>query len=310
MEAIDYSNYKFRCSQLGKLMTGITVWLTSNQEATFQAYDARYKGNGKPLTDNQLRDYFELGAKKFGKKVGLSQTAMNYLKEIHLENVFGRSKEIRSKYLEKGIQVEELSISAYTRVKNALVIKNKERFTNDFITGELDSQDKVRKLVREFKSSWDYSTFPFLETENPNSDYDWQTDGYMDLLSFDNAEIVYSLVDTPFKQIDDELRRLDWKHNIFTIDGDIRKEAIPLVVETVSNLIYSLKGLKEYCHQSTAVEFEWFADFKEIPEELRVKIFTRSKDQNRITAVYNQIKLCREYLNELSGFKVKELQSA
>lgn len=300
---IDYSDYKFRCSQLGKLMVGVSVGLTERQEETFSAYDSRYKGNGKPLTEIQLKDYFDLGSKKFGKKVGLSTTTINYLKEIHRERVFGRTKEIRSKYLEKGIQVEELSLSLYTEVKNTLVIKNKERLSNGFITGEPDSRDRVKSLVRDFKSSWDFSTFPFFEIEIPNSDYEWQLDGYMELTALDNSELIYSLVDTPFKQIDDELRRLDWNHNIYTLDGDVREECIDFVVETVSNLIYSKKGLQAYCHQSSSVNIEWFKDFKEIPEEMRIKVFHRIKDPNRITALYNQIKLCREYLNQLSGFK-------
>lgn len=299
MKDIDYSNHLFRCSQLGKLMTGISVGLTNNQEATFTSYDARYKGNGKALTEIQTRDYFELGTKKFGKKVGLSATAINHLKEIHLENVFGRNKEISSKYTDKGIQVEEYSISLYTRVFNTLVLKNKERLTNKYLTGETDNKDKLKSIVRDFKSSWDFSTFPFFEEDVPNSDYDWQLQGYMDLTGMEKAELVYCLVDTPYKQIDDELRRLDWKHNIFTIDGEVRKDSIDLVVETVSNLIYSSKGLKEYCFQSTVVEMDWFSSFREIPEELRVKVFAIEKDQNKINALYNQCELAREFLKGL-----------
>lgn len=296
MEAIDYSNHLFRCSQLGKLMTGINVGLTDNQETTFKAYDERYKGFGKPLTEIQTRDYFELGAKKFGKKVGLSTTAINYLKEIHLESLFGRNKEVHSKYTDKGIQVEEYSISLYTRVYGTLVLKNKERLTNNYFTGETDNKDKIKSLVRDFKSSWDFSTFPFFEESIPNSDYDWQLHGYMDLSGMDAAELVYCLIDTPYKQIDDELRRLDWKHNIFTIDGEVRKDNIDLVVETVSNLIYSEKGLKEYCLQSSVVDIKWFSSFKEIPEELRVKVFSIEKDQNKINALYNQCDVARDFL--------------
>lgn len=296
---VDYSNHLFRCSQLGKLMTGINVGLTPNQETTFEAYDERYKGKGKPLTEKQLTDYFDLGNKKHGKKVGLSQTAINHLKEIHRENIFCRNKEVGSKYTEKGIQVEEYSISLYTRVYGTLVLKNKERLTNKYFTGETDNKDKLKKIVRDFKSSWDFSTFPFFESEITNNDYDWQLQGYMDLTGMESGELVYCLVDTPYKQIDDELRRLDWKYNIFTIDGDVRRDSIDLVVETISNLIYSEKGLKEYCMQSTIIEKDWFSNFKEIPEELRVKVFKIEKDQNKINAMYNQCELAREFLKSL-----------
>lgn len=303
---MEYSNYLFRCSQIGKLMTGISVGLTDAQEATFNAYDARYKGEGKPLTENQLRDYFELGAKKYGRKVGLSVTTQNFLKELHKETVFGRSKEIKNKYTEKGIQVEDYTLSMYTRVTGCLVLKNKVRLNNEFLTGELDNNDKVKKMLREFKSSWDFSTFPFFETEIPTTDYDWQIDGYLALTGYNDAELIYGLVDTPSKIIDDELRRLDWKHGIFNMEGDVKPECVSLVVEVVSNLIYSKKGLKEFCSMSANVYEEWFKDFKEVPEEQRIKIFHKKRDENRINAIYNQIKLCREYLNNLSKVEVKE----
>lgn len=303
---MDYSNHLFRCSQIGKLMTGISVGLTNAQEETFTAYDARYKGEGKPLTENQTRDYFELGAKKYGRKVGLSITTQNFLKELHKEVVFGRSKEIKNKYLEKGIQVEDYTLSLYTRVTNTLVIKNKERLTNLFLTGELDNNDKPKRKLREFKSSWDFSTFPFFDTEIPNTDYDWQTQGYLALTGYDDAELIYGLVDTPAKIIDDELRRLDWKHGIFNMEGDVKPECISLVVETVSNLIYSKKGLKDYCKLSTNVYEEWFTEFKEIPEEQRLKVFHIKRDDNKINAIYNQIKVCREYMNSLTKVPVKE----
>lgn len=299
MNKIDYSKFKFRCSQLGKLMTGINVGLTEKQEETYATYDLRHRGEGKPLTDNMLKDYHELGAKKFGKKVGLSATAMTYLKEIHKENLYQRSKEIGSKYTNKGIQVEEFSISIYSRVHNVLVVKNSERLTNDYLTGETDSCDKVRKLVRDFKSSWDYSTFPFFEDTIPNSDYDWQLEGYMELAGYENGELIYTLVDTPYKIIDDELRRLDWKHDIYNMEGDVRPDSIPLAVETVSNLIYSAKGLQEYCNQSSNIHYGWFDNFKEIPENQRVKVYKVTKSSGRINALYGQLNLCREFLQSL-----------
>ena len=103
MRHTDFTDYKFRCSSIGKLMT-----------------NSRSKSNP------------------------LSVTTMNYLKQLHKEEVFGRKKEIRSKYLDKGIEVEEEAITLYSEVTGELFIKNKKRFTNDFIT-EIKSKMMIFK---------------------------------------------------------------------------------------------------------------------------------------------------------------------
>ncbi len=301
----DFDNYLFRCSALGKIMTGIKIGLTEKQEEIFQNYDKRYKGIGKELTANQLADYFEKGDKKYGRKVGLSTTTKTYLKSLHKEALMRRNKNITSKYLEKGIRVEEKSLTLFSDVTKELFVKNQIRFKDDFKTGEPDSK---HQFIDDIKSSWDYETFPFYEDEIPNTDYDWQLQGYMDLTGIKKARLVYCLVDTPFSMITDTLRRMDWAHNIFNNDGDVREVSIPLVVETVSNMIYTEDGLKEFCGESTNIKLEWFiGNFFEIPKKDRVKIFNINYDKNKITALHNQIKLCREFLNNLTQIKIKEL---
>lgn len=304
---VDFSNYKFRCSQLGKLMTDVKVGLTDKQEELFSAFDERYKGNGKPLTDNQKEQYFELGAQKHGKNVtALSKGTITYLRDLHMQSVLRRQKEIQNKYLDKGVQAEEKSITLYSHTSNFLIVKNREYFENDYIKG---TPDNAVGKIRDIKSSWDFSTFPFYNSELPNKDYEWQVMGYMELTGLEEAEVIYCLVDTPAKLVEDELRRMDWKHDIFTHDGNVRKEYIDLVVEKVCNLIYTEKGLLEFCDGSPSIKFEWFGGiFREIPEHLRVKIFHVKKDPIKIQALYNRIKVCREYLDTLSLEFAKQLE--
>jgi hypothetical protein len=132
----------------------------------------------------------------------------------------------------------------------------------------------------------------------------------MDLWGFNEAELIYCLVDTPFNLIEDEIRRADWKHNILTVDGEVKKDSQDFVIELVSKHIFTHEGLDSFCQQSSTVYREWFSDFVEIPKELRVKIFQVQKDQSMLDALYLQIKNCREYLNDLSLSVIPEFQKS
>lgn len=291
---MDFSNHLFRCSSLGKLMVGLKEPLTQNQ--TEELNRLLEKRNIGKITDKQTITLGELLDKKLTKPQ-LSKTTIDYLKLIHKEVLFKRNKTLVAKYLDKGIQVEEKNITLYSEVTGKLFLKNKKRFNNDFFTGE---PDNIQGKVRDSKSSWDFSTFPFYETSIPNSDYDCQLNGYMDLTGIDEAELIYGLIDTPVKLIDDELRRMDWKHNLFTSLGDVREDSIPLVVETVQNMIYTEKGLEEYCQQSTSVQLNWFTDFRPIPNHLRIKVFEIQKDAVKIEMMKEQVVRSREFMNNMS----------
>lgn len=261
---VDFSDYVFRCSSIGVLMTGQKLGLTKKQEETLS--DLREKMKSGRITENQIVLFGELLGKK-NAKPELSTTAKNYLELLHKEEVFNRRYEVRSKYLDKGIQVEEQSLSLYTRVCNKLVIKNKTRFCNDYITGE---PDNVEDVVRDFKSSWDFTTFPLYEKEIPTTNYYWQLQGYMELTGREEAELIYCLVDSPEMIVDDEIRRLSWKSGCIEVPEDLEKEI-------KANMAY-----------------------KDIPESMRVKIFRLKKDPEAIKSLYKVIDLARAYLNDLS----------
>lgn len=291
---LNFENYLFRCSSLGKLMVGAKTGLTSNQELELERLLEKNK-EGK-ITDKQLITLGELLAKKTAKNE-LSVTTKNYLDEIHKQVLFKRKSDLKNKYLDKGIQVEEQSLTLYSKVSNFPFYKNEYFFKNEFICG---TPDNCKGKVRDIKSSWDYTTFPFYDTEIKNNDYLCQLNGYMELTANNEAELIYCLVDTPFKMINDELRRADWKFNIMDNDGNIRQESIKLVTELVSNMIYTSKGLEDFCNENPAVHIEWFENFREIPENLRVKVFTIKKDDKIVETLYSQIEKCREYLTNLS----------
>ena len=119
-----YDNYKFRASQLGHIMGGIPKSLTTKQEQMYNDYTTRKNGEGRKLTDNQLATWGKLHLQKSAKPT-LSGGSKTYLENLVWEDVMGRSKKVSNHYTQKGIEVEEKSITLYSEVQNKLFLKNK-----------------------------------------------------------------------------------------------------------------------------------------------------------------------------------------
>ena len=132
----------------------------------------------------------------------LSETCKTYLEEWAKENIYGVRKNIKSKYLTKGISVEDEAIEYYSEIeKLGFVLKNQDRFEDDFFTGTPDLI--VGDTVYDFKSSWDCFTFPLFDTE-PDKSYWMQLQVYMELTGLRKAKLVYTLQNTPDELMFDE----------------------------------------------------------------------------------------------------------
>lgn len=125
----------------------------------------------------------------------LSAGAKTYLEELAAEFVYGYEKKVSSKYLEKGIAVEDDSIALYGTVTFTEMSKNTERRTNEWITGECDLLYPSK--ITDIKSSWSMDTFPKVSDQGRDADYEWQGRGYMMLWDKPAFEIAYCLVNTP-----------------------------------------------------------------------------------------------------------------
>jgi hypothetical protein len=253
-------DWKARASELGVIMTGCKPPLTANQTARV----AELKAKGK-LTDKQ---HIELGGllDKMLHTPSLSVTTESKMQEYFKEIEFNRSTDLRSKYLDKGIMVEEQAITLVSEVLDLFLVKNRERKSNAYLTGE---PDNVQTKVRDIKSSWDLKTFPMFDTELVNKTYWWQVQAYMELFDIDEAEVIYCLVDTPEILIQDELRRVSWQMNYIDTPKDLEDEVR---------------------HNMT---------FADIPKELRVKRFNVPRDRESMAMVEPQVIRCREYLSKL-----------
>lgn len=135
----------------------------------------------------------------------LSVGAKTYIKKLAKEFVYGYDEVITSKYMDKGIQVEDESIALYNRVFLTDYSKNTERKTNDWITGECDIFTGSK--VIDIKSSWSLATFPCFKEDASDKQYEWQLRAYMMLWNCNEAELAYCMVSTPdelikYEQID------------------------------------------------------------------------------------------------------------
>ena len=198
----------------------------------------------------------------------LSQTAKSYIEELAKEHLFGIKKVFKSRYTDKGNEVEEQAIELTEDVLGfEFLTKNEKYFENDYIKGTPDVI--TTSLIIDVKSSWSGETFPFFESELPNKDYYYQVMGYMWLTGKQNALISYCLINTPEEIVNDEIRRTAWgKYEIEPSEETIRE------VQSIHN-------------------------FNHIPKDRRVKAFHVEFNEGVINEMKTRIEECRKYFNNL-----------
>lgn len=237
---MDFSNTLFRCSSIGHLMT----------EPKSKA--AKDRGD-------------------------LSEGAKTHLIDIYVSRKYGRNTDVTSKYIEKGLSVEEDSITLFSRVKKKFYKKNAEHITNDFIMGTPDLFEGTSILkathIVDIKSSWDIFTFFRNLTKDINNIYYWQLMGYMALTGARSATLAYCLVNTPELMIMDEERKLMYRMNAGTTEN-------PDYIEACD-------------------ELRKLAIYDDISINERVIEFHVDRDEDEIERIYNKVKKGREYLQEI-----------
>lgn len=200
----------------------------------------------------------------------LSETAKSYIQDLFKERELGIYKEFSSRYTDKGLEMEDQAIQFASEVLNwDFVVKNTERFNNEWLTGEPDIN--TDNLLADIKCSWSGSTFPLFDETLKNKDYYYQLQGYMMLTGHDKSELVYCLMNTPHQIVEDEVRRQHWKLNLIDEDLDVRQ-----AVQEMHN-------------------------FDQIPNNLRVKRFIVQKDEVAQKKIKERVEVAREYYQQLKN---------
>jgi len=202
------------------------------------------------------------------KKDELSKTAKSYVKKWLKEKQYGKTIFFSTKHTEKGNIMEDEAIDLVGDMYGlGLVIKNEDRFENDFIVGTPDLL--TENTVRDIKCSWSLDTFPAYETEVPNKDYYWQLQGYMWLTGKSEAYLDYCLMDTP----------------IHLINSEMRSEAYKTGVKALSQ-----KQEDRIMQRLT---------FSDVPQQLRVKTFEIPRSEEAIEAIKLRVNECNTYMNQI-----------
>lgn len=205
-------------------------------------------------------------------KSEMGETCKSFLKELYIEKVYGIKKEISSKYIEKGLMVEDSAIAFYSNANGGFYFKNDEWFNNEFISGTPDIISD--ELVIDIKSSWSPHSMPFKD-EPIKKDYYYQLMGYMALTGLKTAKLAYVLIDTPIQLVEDEKRRLSWQMGMVS---DLSPEYL------------------EAC-----AEIDKQHNFSHIPVEKRIVEFDINYDEKVVEEIYKRVQECRTYLNGLNG---------
>lgn len=215
----------------------------------------------------------EKAAKEAGE---LSKTAKTHLKSIYIREKYGREKDVFTKQMKKGVEVEEESITLLARVQKKMLYKNDERLNNDYITGlpDIFEGESIRNAtsITDIKSSYDLHTFLANVGEPLDSTYFYQLQGYMALSGANTAYIAYCLVDTPESIIAGEKYKL-------LKSMDVVSEEDP-----------------EYIKQALRIEKNM--TFGDIPKEERVLIFPVHRNDNIIEKMYDKVERARVYLQQ------------
>lgn len=203
----------------------------------------------------------------------LSKTTKKYIQELALEDVYGIKKDFTNKYIQKGHEVERDGIElAEEQMDLGFLYKNEERYRNDYLSGIPDVN--TDKCLLDIKSSYDASTYPWFETEIPTKAYYYQLQGYMALTGKRKAYLCYCLLNTPLHMVEDEVRKAHWQNYLIDENEELRAE----------------------------VEKKHIVDH--IPANKRLKVFEVRYDKDVVKAIYDRVKECRVYYEEL----VKQLK--
>lgn len=232
---------------------------------TFDNYKFHPSSLGLIMTNSRTKD-------------PLGETAKAHLIECYIERIYGRYKDISNKYIEKGLMAEEDSIDLYSLVKKKMFAKNQELIENDYFIGtpDLYEGESIReaKIIIDLKTSWNIFTFFTSMVKPLDTKYFWQLQAYMDLTGANKAKLVYCLVNTPLKLVEDEKKKTMWKMGVIDEEAD-------------------------QIYQTACNEIDKNSYYDDIPMEKRYIEFTIERDQEKIDQAHERVMLCREFLNQL-----------
>jgi hypothetical protein len=209
---------------------------------------------------------------KADKEAGLlSKTAQKHLLEVYITEKYGRKRDIQTKQMKKGVEVEGDSIEMLSKYLGNKLEKNEERFKNDFITGLPDIINGNE--IIDVKSSYDLWTFLGNIPDKLDSLYYAQLQSYMWLTGAIKGTIAYCLCNTPENIIQQEKYYLLKKMNVVSEESP------------------------EFVRESLKLEFNM--KFDDIRLEEKILLFNIDRDEDFILKIQQKVAAARKFLLEI-----------
>ena len=228
----------------------------------------------------------------------LSESCKTHLIDVFISSHYNRREFIDNKFLDKGNEREQDSITLLSRAKKLMLKKNDTRLSNGFITGEVDVYlgNSITEATEVFDTKTSWSAFTFFRAQNKlNPMYYWQGMGYMALTGAKKHTVVYCLVNSTAQTIDDEKRKLAYRMNL--LDPSTSQEYLDRCKQIEINHIFDINPfVKENPYYDFANDLEkWEFD---IPMTERVFCYEVERDDVAIQKLYDRIIECRKWMND------------
>lgn len=263
------STLKIRASALGTIMCfDNATQVTPKQLETIKELETK-KATPKGLTDKQQEELDRLIAKRDAPP-GLSKGAKTAVEKIFYEDKFSFRKQISSKYIQKGLLMEDRAIALVAdHLGLSGIEKNEQHYSNEFVQG---TPDAIARLGFGEGFQFDIKNVYYPEgldgfTDELISLYEWQGKAYNWMLGFDHGFCVKILQNPPQEMLDAEVKTL-WKEA-----GRAWYEEIPQAF---------IDDVKEY------FDFE-----ARLPLEDRIRIFKMETTKEDIQQMTDAVKLAR-----------------
>ena len=220
-------------------------------------------------------NFGELMTGERGNKSGFGETAKKHVQKIFRELVRGtRDLSITTKYMEKGIEQEDLAINRITKVNGWGAVLNANKLgielKDQYGTGHPDAIKIATRLGFDAKCSFTDETFPLHIEELNNTNYIWQAKRLAMMAGFDSWFVCFSLENTPEHLIVKEAWKL-WRDGFN--DGELSDSFLD--------------------------EVRQMHTFDHLPDWARVKTFEVKCTSDDIALAYSRAEIGRDYFMEL-----------
>lgn len=237
----------------------------------------RASANGLLMTDPQSKKAKDAGE--------LSKTTQSLCIDVFCAWHYDRQEDAYSKYMEKGIEVEEEALTLLSLNDKKMRVKNAVNFKDEHFSG---TPDVVSDIIEDVKSSWDIFTFTRAKHAGISKMHYWQLQTYMALTGKQKAAVHFCLVNATESLIHGEKTKL-----IYVIKDPELLELKQREVE--KNMIYDIEKFRVDNPEYQLLNEDWKWD---IPKKDRIFTIEVDRDDAGIEDMRMRVDRCRVWIKD------------